>query len=101
MIRRPPRSTLFPYTTLFRSGRRVVPARCGQGDLWRRPFRTASALGPAAGENRDGDGGGTAGRSGPGTIADRVDEGHHSGVPELPDRRRATDRLRYRAPQAG
>src|SRR2546427_3300097 len=24
MIRRPPRSTLFPYTTLFRSGRRVV-----------------------------------------------------------------------------
>src|SRR5690349_22147682 len=27
MIRRPPRSTLFPYTTLFRSGRRAVPAR--------------------------------------------------------------------------
>src|SRR2546425_8952935 len=26
MIRRPPRSTLFPYTTLFRSG----PARCGR-----------------------------------------------------------------------
>src|SRR2546425_3439412 len=26
MIRRPPRSTLFPYTTLFRSGRRVVGA---------------------------------------------------------------------------
>src|SRR3712207_7627558 len=26
MIRRPPRSTLFPYTTLFRSSRRV-PAR--------------------------------------------------------------------------
>src|SRR5206468_12244732 len=25
MIRRPPRSTLFPYTTLFRS---VMPARC-------------------------------------------------------------------------
>src|SRR5690349_23396499 len=24
MIRRPPRSTLFPYTTLFRSGRRIV-----------------------------------------------------------------------------
>src|SRR5947209_14326436 len=31
MIRPPPRSTLFPYTTLFRSsGRRDVPARrCG------------------------------------------------------------------------
>src|SRR2546429_3274678 len=25
MIRRPPRSTLFPYTTLFRSGPRVMP----------------------------------------------------------------------------
>src|SRR5256885_12999334 len=25
MIRRPPRSTLFPYTTLFRSGRRDCP----------------------------------------------------------------------------
>src|SRR5215216_8129412 len=25
MIRRPPRSTLFPYTTLFRSGRRLFP----------------------------------------------------------------------------
>src|SRR5256885_10211054 len=32
MIRRPPRSTLFPYTTLFRSPRqpRSVPAGCGQ-----------------------------------------------------------------------
>src|SRR3712207_7258922 len=33
MIRRPPRSTLFPYTTLFRSGRRqpqVGPARPAQ-----------------------------------------------------------------------
>src|SRR5256885_5459466 len=36
MIRRPPRSTLFPYTTLFRSlevrraDRRVQPAREGQ-----------------------------------------------------------------------
>src|SRR5258708_31065935 len=33
MIRRPPRSTLFPYTTLFRSDRRDCHARrvgCGQ-----------------------------------------------------------------------
>src|SRR5437879_9057284 len=29
MIRRPPRSTLFPYTTLFRSARRGQPARLG------------------------------------------------------------------------
>src|SRR6266481_3392199 len=27
MIRRPPRSTLFPYTTLFRSLRRIQPRR--------------------------------------------------------------------------
>src|SRR5436853_5385126 len=27
MIRRPPRSTLFPYTTLFRSGRRIKQHR--------------------------------------------------------------------------
>src|SRR3712207_7518991 len=45
MIRRPPRSTLFPYTTLFRShvvepGPRVSPLRLGQqplGGLTRRP----------------------------------------------------------------
>src|SRR3712207_7656378 len=28
MIRRPPRSTLFPYTTLFRSPRHLVVLRC-------------------------------------------------------------------------
>src|SRR3989442_8662631 len=37
MIRRPPRSTLFPYTTLFRSdfegGRRVVQARGQHGGV--------------------------------------------------------------------
>src|SRR3712207_7987896 len=33
MIRRPPRSTLFPYTTLFRSGDTVSgsPSRAGRG----------------------------------------------------------------------
>src|SRR5258708_39077835 len=31
MIRRPPRSTLFPYTTLFRSHLQV-PAQCGSRD---------------------------------------------------------------------
>src|SRR2546422_3401793 len=31
MIRRPPRSTLFPYTTLFRSGRPRRPRPRGQG----------------------------------------------------------------------
>src|SRR2546430_10460598 len=31
MIRRPPRSTLFPYTTLFRSRARVGAGRGGKG----------------------------------------------------------------------
>src|SRR5258708_36443623 len=31
MIRRPPRSTLFPYTTLFRSYRRREPFGCQPG----------------------------------------------------------------------
>src|SRR2546427_2152925 len=35
MIRRPPRSTLFPYTTLFRSLRRVHPGMPGQCHLRR------------------------------------------------------------------
>src|SRR6266487_5758983 len=37
MIRRPPRSTLFPYTTLFRSGaRRAVRPPCARGPRRRR-----------------------------------------------------------------
>src|SRR3712207_7421169 len=39
MIRRPPRSTLFPYTTLFRSLRRTRPLR--QAPDRRRPPRPA------------------------------------------------------------
>src|SRR5205823_10458381 len=39
MIRRPPRSTLFPYTTLFRSLLRSGPGRTARGS-------TASLLGP-------------------------------------------------------
>src|SRR3712207_8241493 len=37
MIRRPPRSTLFPYTTLFRSGLRQMGrgGRVAAGGLWR------------------------------------------------------------------
>src|SRR2546425_4204039 len=30
MIRRPPRSTLFPYTTLFRSRERGLAVQCGK-----------------------------------------------------------------------
>src|SRR5437588_5359330 len=44
MIRRPPRSTLFPYTTLFRS------CRLGQGDVQRgqlRQGRLPNSVAPA------------------------------------------------------
>src|ERR1035438_5008008 len=34
MIRRPPRSTLFPYTTLFRSRDRMVDTLVLGGDVW-------------------------------------------------------------------
>src|SRR2546425_5312210 len=45
MIRRPPRSTLFPYTTLFRSHQRLQPVRLAavgdddEGDYHRQPDR--------------------------------------------------------------
>src|SRR2546427_9163508 len=42
MIRRPPRSTLFPYTTLFRSSRRARRGRSGP----------ARSRGPACGRKR-------------------------------------------------
>src|SRR6201994_270489 len=44
MIRRPPRSTLFPYTTLFRSPNVAdysVYARGGNGAVWGRTHTTA------------------------------------------------------------
>src|SRR2546430_7298849 len=44
MIRRPPRSTLFPYTTLFRSRLVVTPA-CGSG-------RGGSSIRAHAGQER-------------------------------------------------
>src|SRR5256885_12590985 len=34
MIRRPPRSTLFPYTTLFRSHVEARPAQADDGGFW-------------------------------------------------------------------
>src|SRR2546430_17609868 len=56
MIRRPPRSTLFPYTTLFRSHRSLLPylavaaallaAACGDNPL--QPKKPADPLATAA-----------------------------------------------------
>src|SRR5256885_13049418 len=45
MIRRPPRSTLFPYTTLFRSLRVLDVAGNGTADLWDGPERGVFASG--------------------------------------------------------
>src|SRR3712207_7558809 len=46
MIRRPPRSTLFPYTTLFRS---AGTAELGGGQALRRLLRAAQEASGAAG----------------------------------------------------
>src|SRR5438445_2440757 len=47
MLRRPPRSTLFPYTTLFRShGRREHERADGRDAAWR-SWRRRNALEPA------------------------------------------------------
>src|ERR1035438_1068043 len=53
MIRRPPRSTLFPYTTLFRSGEAVYQAHRG----WRPEGRSRNAPVPGglAAESHTGD----------------------------------------------
>src|SRR5258708_37422204 len=50
MIRRPPRSTLFPYTTLFRSVRLVRPDRDRQPLV---PFRGGRIAGNGTRTNRD------------------------------------------------
>src|SRR3712207_8603987 len=70
MIRRPPRSTLFPYTTLFRSGR-VLRLQRGRGVRGGGPRRQRGlvARGPrrSAGGPADGVG------DGPGGRPDRAD----------------------------
>src|SRR5688572_31226092 len=43
-MRRPPRSTLFPYTTLFRSGRMVLVAACRQVRAWSRSIAAGDGL---------------------------------------------------------
>src|SRR3712207_8578565 len=59
MIRRPPRSTLFPYTTLFRSRRGHLGGRVGAAAARRRPGdgrqqlgRPPRPQGPPAGDVR-------------------------------------------------
>src|SRR5690242_21501185 len=73
MIRRPPRSTLFPYTTLFRSGRGFG---CGAGD--ERSGRGVQRRG----------GTGLAGRADrPGRRGRRLGRGRPTGVSAAGDRK--------------
>src|SRR5437867_8737121 len=54
MIRRPPRSTLFPYTTLFRSGRTSSSSStCGAGSRRRGTTRGSSWPGPGHDERSE------------------------------------------------
>src|SRR3712207_7666727 len=66
MIRRPPRSTLFPYTTLFRSaaGDRRLPQEPRQVPGPRRPDSEGRIARRPAGDRQDaaGQGGGRGGR---------------------------------------
>src|SRR3712207_8378147 len=53
MIRRPPRSTLFPYTTLFRSysmSQSDLGSRCA---WWNRPTRCSSATSPPSADRSE------------------------------------------------
>src|SRR2546430_9211994 len=53
MIRRPPRSTLFPYTTLFRSLRRgLAQERLHSLDRRRHPYQARGVLGRGADGHR-------------------------------------------------
>src|SRR3712207_9323626 len=52
MIRRPPRSTLFPYTTLFRSVQFFRSQRKDSGSPWIRPTNTSEMIVEPTGPRR-------------------------------------------------
>src|SRR3712207_7163362 len=62
MIRRPPRSTLFPYTTLFRSGGGCRRAERGSGGGARGAGRRGRGVDPGLDARRRSRGGGRPGR---------------------------------------
>src|SRR3712207_7708447 len=69
MIRRPPRSTLFPYTTLFRSVQEAIPGAAGGVQ---QNAVQAGAVPRAGGRTRGGDPAG--GQGGVGREAGRSEE---------------------------
>src|SRR3712207_7433243 len=58
MIRRPPRSTLFPYTTLFRSGGPRREGAAQEGELGHRAARLDAPVPRARGDGAHGEVGG-------------------------------------------
>src|SRR5256714_15116888 len=90
MIRRPPRSTLFPYTTLFRSQerQRLIHLRTAYHERWDEP-QGAHAAGQqqqpvVEGARQDlltQSGGGFAA----GAVGDQFPPGHESPAPAAPD----------------
>src|SRR5438094_3849224 len=50
MIRRPPRSTLFPYTTLFRSSRSISPKSSSRPHCCHGPQMRATQVTPHGGQ---------------------------------------------------
>src|SRR4051794_41789091 len=92
MIRRPPRSTLFPYTTLFRSGRdhRDAAGHGLEGDQAERlvPGRTDDDVGGAE----------QGGHEEVADLADEVDAGTH---PQLACERPQPELLGLDAPPPG
>src|SRR2546430_13682114 len=82
MIRRPPRSTLFPYTTLFRSSQQTVTisarqlyTACQQKLSWSAPFPLNFVEGPTFTVTLDNDGNATAALwGGPSCAAGRSEE---------------------------
>src|SRR3989454_6075119 len=98
MIRRPPRSTLFPYTTLFRSRLRLASAGRGRPhDLVRQRARGARA--------RRGDGPGPRARAGRGSGRRSGEQGGRHGmtpplVPVFHPRREARRAVRQGYPRA-
>src|SRR5690349_22601114 len=80
MIRRPPRSTLFPYTTLFRSlgGERLVDRRRPREPLLDEPDRPLGGAGEVEGE----------GEAAPvGAVVGQGDGRIEEGRTEVPDRK--------------
>src|SRR2546430_5782416 len=85
MIRRPPRSTLFPYTTLFRSSSSdgISPGRSGS------PSRPSATIAPPASTNARSTSTGKIARlseSSPKTGGGPAEQHHHGTARQPPDR---------------